>query len=120
MTRPAIDMDYVVLDCPDTAALAGFYGEMLGWNIVRSEKDWTILQGPGNLKLAFQLAEDFVPLEWPSEGIKIHLDLVVDDMAASEEFVVGLGATKVTGPLDQPSFTVFRDPVGHLFCLCLR
>lgn len=113
-------MDYTVLDCPDTAALAEFYGKVLGWKIVRSEGDWAVLQGPGELRLAFQQAADFVPLDWPSDGIKIHLDFVVDDMDAAEQYVLGLGATKLEGNQNHAGFTVFRDPVGHVFCLCRR
>ncbi|AYJ50867.1 VOC family protein [Rhodococcus sp. P1Y] len=120
MTSPKIDMDYTVLDCPDTAALAEFYGKVLGWKIVRSEGDWAVLQGPGELRLAFQQAADFVPLDWPSDGIKIHLDFVVDDMDAAEQYVLGLGATKLEGNENHAGFTVFRDPVGHVFCLCRR
>lgn len=120
MTSPKIELDYTVLDCPDPAALAEFYGRVLGWEIVRSEGDWAVLQGPGELRLAFQQAADFVPLDWPSDGIKIHLDFVVDDMDATEKYVLELGAVKIDGPNDHPSFTVFRDPVGHLFCLCRR
>ena len=120
MTSPKIDMDYTVLDCPDTAALAEFYGKVLGWKIVRSESDWAVLQGPSELQLAFQQATDFVPLDWPSDGIKIHLDFVVDDMDAAEQYVLGLGATKLEGNENHAGFTVFRDPVGHVFCLCRR
>lgn len=120
MTAPKIDMDYTVLDCPDPAALAEFYGKVLGWDILRSDDDWVVLQGPKELRLAFQKAPDFTPLDWPSDGIKIHLDLVVDDVEASEQYVLGVGATKVEGNENHPGFTVFRDPVGHLFCLCRR
>ena len=120
MTAPTIDMDYTVLDCPDTAALAEFYRQVLGWEITRSEGDWAVLQGPGELRLAFQKANDFTPLDWPSDGIKIHLDFMVDDMAVAEEHVLAVGATKLEGNDDHPGFTVFRDPVGHLFCLCVR
>ncbi|MGB2951399.1 MAG: VOC family protein [Rhodococcus sp. (in: high G+C Gram-positive bacteria)] len=120
MTAPRIDMDYTVLDCPDPAALMDFYRQVLGWEIARSEGDWAVLQGPGELRLAFQKAADFVPIEWPSEGIKIHLDFVVDDMDATEQYVLGIGARKIEGNENHAGFAVFRDPVGHLFCLCRR
>jgi predicted enzyme related to lactoylglutathione lyase len=120
MTAPKIDVDYTVLDCPDTEALASFYGKVLGWNIARTDDSWTVLQGPGELRLAFQKAPDFTPIEWPSDGIKIHLDFVVDDMEETENYVLGLGATKLEGNENHPGFTVFRDPVGHIFCLCRR
>ncbi|CRK50472.1 conserved hypothetical protein [Rhodococcus sp. RD6.2] len=120
MTRPAIDVDYTVLDCPDPAALAGFYRKVLGWELVRAEGDWAVLQGPGDLRLAFQLAPDFVPVRWPAEGVKVHLDFVVDDMDAAERWVLGAGAELVEGGENHPTFRVYRDPVGHHFCLCVR
>ncbi|MGA9869535.1 MAG: VOC family protein [Rhodococcus sp. (in: high G+C Gram-positive bacteria)] len=120
MTAPTIDMDYTVLDCPDTAALAEFYGHVLGWELARNDGDWAVLQGPGELRLAFQKAPDFNPLNWPSDGIKIHLDLMVDDMDAAEQFVLGVGATKLEGDQNHEGFRVYRDPAGHVFCLCRR
>ena len=120
MTAPKIDMDYTVLDCPDTAALAEFYQQVLGWEITRSEGDWAVLQGPGELRLAFQQAPDFAPLEWPSEGIKIHLDFMIDDMAAATRHVLDLGAKLLDDSDGHPSFVAFRDPAGHVFCLCRR
>lgn len=120
MTRPEIAVDYTVLDCPDPRALAEFYRDVLGWEIVLSEDDWAVLQGPGALRLAFQLAPDFAPVRWPAEGVKMHLDFVVDDMDAAQRWVLALGADLVEGGVNHPTFRVFRDPVGHHFCLCSR
>ncbi|MGW0042568.1 VOC family protein [Rhodococcus sp. NPDC003348] len=120
MTRPDIAVDYTVLDCPAPVVLAEFYRDVLGWEITLSDDDWAVLQGPGGFRLAFQLAPDFTPISWPAEGVKMHLDFVVDDMDASERWVVGLGAHLVEGGEDHPTFRVFRDPVGHHFCLCAR
>jgi hypothetical protein len=49
---------------------------------------------------------------------QIHLDVIVDELAAAEAAVLDLGATK---PEHQPgtSFRVFLDPAGHPFCLCV-
>jgi predicted enzyme related to lactoylglutathione lyase len=120
MTRPAIEFDYAVLDCPDPIALARFYAQMLGWEVVRSDEDWAVAQGPGGLRLAFQLAPDFEPVDWPTEGVHAHLDFVVDDFADAERWVVGLGADLVDDSVEHPGFRVFRDPAGHYFCLCRR
>lgn len=118
MTRPTITFDYTVLDCPDPAALARFYTTVLGWEEVPGGGDWVTAVGPGELRLAFQQAPDFTPLQWPSEGIKIHLDLVVDDLNSARDFVVDAGAELIDDT--NSTFWVFRDPVGHLFCLCAR
>ncbi|MFD1811741.1 VOC family protein [Rhodococcus gannanensis] len=118
MTRPRIDVDYTVLDCPDPAALAGFYRDILDWRIVRTDDDWYVLQGPGELRLAFQLAPDFTPIDWPAQGVKVHLDLTVDDLDAAEQWVLDHGARLVEGGEAHPTFRVYRDPAGHHFCLC--
>ena len=78
MTRPNIGMDYTVLDCPDPAALASFYVQVLEWKSVRDEDDWHVA------------------------------------------WVTNLGAQRVTDIPEHQTFRVYRDPVGHYFCLCLR
>lgn len=120
MTRPNIGMDYAVLDCPDPAALANFYVQVLEWKSVRDEDDWHVIEGPGGERLAFQLAPDFVPVDWPTSGVGIHLDLFVDSLDPAEAWVISLGAQRVTDIPEHQTFRVYRDPVGHFFCLCLR
>jgi hypothetical protein len=43
----------------------------------------------------------------------MHLDVMVDDVAAAGADVVSLGATRLAGD-------VFADPAGHPFCLIRR
>lgn len=118
MNAPVIAVDYTVLDCPDPAALARFYSTILGWEPVRDDGDWVVVHGPGELRLAFQKAPEFTPVDWPNDGIKIHLDFVVDEMERARDFVVEAGATLIDDAHE--SFWVYRDPVGHIFCLCKR
>jgi predicted enzyme related to lactoylglutathione lyase len=120
MSRPTILLDYPVLDCPDPTGLAQFYAEVLGWNVVRSEDDWAVLQGPGEQRLAFQLAPDFEPVDWPTDGVGVHLDFIVDDWETTKDWVLDLGADLVEDATHHPGFRVFRDPAGHYFCLCRR
>ena len=117
-TPPSITVDYTVLDCPEPAELARFYSTILGWDPVGDDGDWVVIHGAGELRLAFQRAPEFTPIDWPSEGIKIHLDLVVDDLEQARDFVVDAGATLIDNT--HSSFWVYRDPVGHIFCLCKR
>jgi hypothetical protein len=93
---------------------------VLGWEVVRAEDDWAVAQGSSGQRLAFQLAPDFEPVDWPTEGVHSHLDFIVDDHHAAESWVVGLGAELVDDAIEHPGFRVFRDPAGHYFCLCLR
>ena len=115
-------LDVIALDCPDPGRLAGFYSELTGWKIVRQDDHWCQLAHPdgGGATLAFQLAPDHEPPQWPSaeHPQQMHLDLDVPDLDAAEEAVLALGARKHE---HQPgkTFRVFLDPAGHPFCLCL-
>ncbi len=109
----------IVLDCPDPGALARFYGELLGWEVVE-KPDWAHARSDYGQELGFQQVADFVPPRWPGQDApqQMHLDVVVDDLDEAETAVLGLGATKAE---HQPgtTFRVFLDPAGHPFCLCV-
>jgi predicted enzyme related to lactoylglutathione lyase len=109
----------IVLDCPDPGALAAFYAEMLDWK-VEVGSDWVDVRADYGQCLSFQRVEGYTPPTWPTQEVpqQMHLDVVVDDLDAAEEAVLGLGATKHE---HQPgeTFRVMLDPAGHPFCLCL-
>jgi glyoxalase superfamily protein len=109
----------IVLDCPDPAALAKFYGAMLDWKVDVSD-DWAEIRADYGQCICFQQVEDYRPPVWPAQDVpqQMHLDVVVDDLDAGEAAVLELGATKHD---HQPgtSFRVFLDPAGHPFCLCV-
>lgn len=109
-----------VYDCPDASALAGFYAELLGWE-VRHDDGWSdVRPADGSNCLSFQPVEDYRAPQWPSQEVpqQLHMDVVVDDLDEGEQAVLALGATKAE---HQPgtTFRVFLDPAGHPFCLCL-
>jgi catechol 2,3-dioxygenase-like lactoylglutathione lyase family enzyme len=111
----------VALDCREPRKVAEFYSAVLGVPVARDEPDWVQLEtGPAGAPLAFQLAPDHEPPQWPSaeHPQQMHLDLDVPDLDAAEEAVLALGARKHE---HQPgkTFRVFLDPAGHPFCLCL-
>ena len=118
MPAPIARLSLVALDCPDPAALAGFYSAITGWDVHHADDDWVTLRSDAGATLAFQLAPDYQPPVWPSADRpqQAHLDFEVDDLDAGEEQVVALGARKAEV---QPgtTFRVFLDPVGHPFCL---
>jgi catechol 2,3-dioxygenase-like lactoylglutathione lyase family enzyme len=112
----------VVLECPDPAALAAFYSELLGWPVVRSEPDWYMIresEDAGPL-LAFQRAPGYQPPAWPDPAspMQFHLDVLVEDLDVAEAATLKLGATKFDHQPEPTDFRVFADPVGHPFCLC--
>jgi hypothetical protein len=113
-------LDVVVLDCDDTRALARFYSELIGGEIVQSDHDWAEVVPPGSggrPLLAFQYVDAYRPPEWPGQDIpqQIHLDIKVDDLDVGETAVLAIGATATGSATD--TFRVNLDPAGHPFCL---
>ena len=109
-----------VMDCPDAAALARFYGELLGWT-VKLDGEWAeIRPEDGGNVICFQGVKDYKAPVWPGQDVpqQMHLDVMVQDLDAAEPEVLKLGATKAE---HQPgtTFRVFLDPAGHPFCLCV-
>ncbi|WP_030416068.1 VOC family protein [Streptomyces sp. NRRL S-1448] len=121
-----ITLGVTVLDCPDHAALAEFYAQMLGWRVTRGdEDDWIEVVGPQGRALAFQRVESgYRPPQWPGQDVpqQLHLDFDVAraDIDEAERKVVGLGAKLVQHDEGVRDFRVYLDPAGHPFCLCLK
>jgi catechol 2,3-dioxygenase-like lactoylglutathione lyase family enzyme len=111
-------LHHVVVDCPDPAALAGFYAELLGLPITYESADFAVV-APSDTSsgVAFQLAPDHVPPRWPDpeRPQQMHLDVMVDDVATAGPHVLALGATTLDGARH-----VYADPAGHPFCLIPR
>jgi len=113
-------LHHVVLDCPDPAALAAFYAELLGQPINYRSEDWVVVAADDRSSgLAFQRATDHRPPTWPNTGVpqQLHLDVMVDDVAAAGRRVRALGATELDG---SHTYAVYADPAGHPFCLVPR
>ena len=119
-SRPRIGFDLVVLDTDDPPRLAEFYTALLGWEIERTDDDWITIAGPGDTRIAFQLAVDHRPPTWPDSEVpqQVHFDLAVDDLDAAEAYAISIGARPVQGPVRSDGFRVYLDPSGHPFCLC--
>jgi catechol 2,3-dioxygenase-like lactoylglutathione lyase family enzyme len=109
------------LDCADPRAVAEFYSAITGWPIERDDGEWVQLRNDsGGPTLAFQLAPDHQPPEWPSaeRPQQLHIDFDVPDLDAGEEAVLALGARKAEVQPLPDEFRVYLDPAGHPFCLC--
>jgi catechol 2,3-dioxygenase-like lactoylglutathione lyase family enzyme len=107
----------VILDCPDPARLAAFYSALLGEPVTYESADFVVVAADATSSgLAFQRAPDHRPPTWPDAAVpqQIHLDVMVEDVAAATPFVLELGATQ----LDDDG--IFADPAGHPFCLIRR
>lgn len=111
-------MHHLVIDCPDPAALAAFYSELLGWPITYRSADFVVVARDDSTSgVAFQLAPDQPPPTWPDPAIpqQMHVDVMVDDPAAADSQVLALGARRLPG-----GEHVYADPAGHPFCLIPR
>ncbi|MGH8987575.1 MAG: VOC family protein [Acidimicrobiales bacterium] len=109
---------HVVIDCPDPAALAEFYSELLGLAETHRSDDWVVIaENETTSGFAFQLAPDHQPPRWPDPAWpqQVHLDVMVDDLVAAEPLVLALGARRLP-----EGDHVYADPAGHPFCLIRR
>ncbi|MET9021965.1 VOC family protein [Actinopolymorpha sp. NPDC004070] len=105
------------MDCIDPRRVARFWSELLGREEGSSEPGWVYLGGRDDLlpRLVFQ------PVSEPKVGkTRIHLDIVVDDIAVGIEEVISLGGsfTRERHDYDEGVAVVLTGPDGNEFCLC--
>lgn len=123
MSTPAFRLSSTVLGTSDPSGLAGFYRELLGWEIMHQSPAWVVLKPPGSpAGLAFQLEEGHNPPAWPAgpgdQQMQSHLDIgVLDgDLASGVARAEQLGASQAAYQ-PQDDVRVLLDPAGHPFCL---
>jgi catechol 2,3-dioxygenase-like lactoylglutathione lyase family enzyme len=112
----------VVLDCADDVELARFYHALLGGEVNRPDRRWSLEDGwstlhlPGGFVLCFQRVPDHRPPRWPDPAHpqQSHLDLGVTDLEAARASAEAAGATLLD---EQGGWVVLADPAGHPFCL---
>ncbi|MER5886535.1 VOC family protein [Streptomyces sp. NPDC001941] len=105
----------IVFDCADPAGLVRFWAALLGGEPVDRSADWSYVDVPGFVRIAFQR----VP-EGKAAKNRLHLDLEgdPDDLAAATARAEELGAVRTGGVVEDPQgrFQVLRDPEGNEFC----
>lgn len=122
MKEPRFVVAATVLDSADAQALAAFYRQLLGWDVVADEEaDWVMLRpAGGGAGLSFQTEPAYVRPVWPSTGdqqqMMTHLDIATDDLGGAVARACELGAT-VAEWQPQHDVRVMLDPAGHPFCL---
>jgi catechol 2,3-dioxygenase-like lactoylglutathione lyase family enzyme len=110
-------LHHVIVDCPEPLALATFYSALLGLPITYHDDDFAVVAASDRTSgLGFQRAPGNPAPTWPDPATpqQLHLDVMVDDVAAASAAVLALGATAL------PGTGVFADPAGHPFCLIPR
>ena len=102
----------MVLDAANIEQLATFYTQLTGWQLASKDPDWIALQAPDGSELAFQLAPDHVPAQWPGQEHpqQFHLDLTIDGYQEAADRAIGLGATRLA---DGATWVTLADPAGH-------
>lgn len=117
MTEPAAAFEWseVTIDCARPEALAQFWAELIGGDVVVPLPGWFRLRPAGGLPVL-----NFQPVPEPKRGkSRIHLDLTVDDMTNAVAAVERLGG-RFSGErheYDEGIVLVMADPEGNEFCL---
>ncbi len=120
--RPSLRSWGVNIDCSDPAAMAEFYGRLLGWEIYYRDVDYIAMRDhSGSIGLSFQEVKDYRPPAWPErpggQDKMMHLDFKVDDLDAAVAYAVASGA-QLAEHQGREDLRVMLDPAGHPFCLC--
>ena len=117
MNPVALTWFSTVVDCRDPQALAGFWCQVLGYQVVyASEREVDIAPGPSAFPgLAFLR----VPGDKQVKN-RLHIDLNPGspaDQAAEVQRLQALGATRIDIGQGDAEWIVMADPEGNEFCV---
>ena len=117
-----IRVSTVNISSSDPGALGRFYASLLGMEVTVDEAEWVVINGQGNIALAFERDEHFTPPVWPSQPgeppTQVHLEVQVDDLPGAVAHALACGA-RLAAHQPQDDVRVCLDPAGHPFCLWL-
>jgi predicted enzyme related to lactoylglutathione lyase len=113
-----VQIHHIVIDAHDLRALANFWAEALGWNVL-SVRETEVVVGT-SIDAPFGLC--FMPAGATSKVSKnrVHLDLTTtaEDRDAEIERLIDIGARRVDiGQTGEESWDVLADPEGNEFCV---
>ena len=105
----------ITVDCHDPHRLAAFWAALLGGQVSEPLPGWRRVSLPdGGPAITLQ------PVPEPKVGkTRIHLDVVVGDIAHAVEEIIGRGGRGTGERHDYPegSVLVMTDPEGNEFCI---
>lgn len=116
---PTASLKMITLDAGDVGPEAAFWAGLLSWEVAHHQEEYAMLTGPaGAPAMGIGLVTEHQPPSWPDEGGRkqFHLDLACDDIVATEEYALDLGAT-LAEPQPGETWRVLVSPAGHPFCL---
>jgi hypothetical protein len=119
-TAPVGRLASISIDCPDPAALAGFYAALLALEQIFATPDGSFVAlSNGSIAITLMRTDDHVAPTWPQPGQlqQMHLDIAVDDLEAAVTRAVELGARSAEHQPRPDKWRVLLDPAGHPFCL---
>jgi hypothetical protein len=100
----------LVVDCSDPTAIAKWWGQVYGAEVVHHDSGYSTVQNVAGMPIQTM---DFVPVPEPKTvKNRIHWDVTTDDVNA----LVASGATVLRRPDADVSWTVLADPQGNEFC----
>ena len=111
----------ICIDCVDTARVAEFWSNVLGWKVQPSGDDFVWMSESGEPFPGLVLVFAPVP-EKKSVKNRIHIDVspIGCDRDEEVERLIGFGASRVdVGQGEQP-WVVLADPEGNEFCVLGR
>lgn len=108
----------LVLDCLDPPALAEFWAGALGYSVLGSVENYTLLADASGARP--QLLLQKVP-EVKDGKNRMHLDIEAVDIVAESDRLEHLGARRLEADAlceHGSSWILMADPEGNEFCVC--
>ena len=114
----------LTIDCLNAERTRNFYANLLGWEKTTAYGTSAVKTDRGMTILFWEPDIPYVSPVWPEEFGKeqkqMHLDFSLDDVEATVEKAISLGATKATIQYGDKDIVTMLDPEGHPFCLCKK
>lgn len=108
---PAQRLHGLVVDCMNPTSQAAWWGHVLKAEVVHHGDGYSTVQG---IKKLSGVTLDFVPVPEPKAGAnRVHWDV----SAKSVDALVDTGATVVSRPYGDITWSVLTDPEGNEFCV---
>jgi predicted enzyme related to lactoylglutathione lyase len=108
----------VCVDCRDPHLLAGFWQQVLDWQITETDENgvWVQLESPEGSGPSLSFVE--VPEEKVAKN-RLHIDVSPRDrdQDAEVERIIALGARRIDIGQGDQTWVVLADPEGNEFCV---